>query len=82
MPAQHKMADGSREVSRVWRYQDPSTGQVTEWAPGDPYTGPEDLEWLDHPQGPDGRGPLLKPPAPHAKKSPPNPSSDSSVKEK
>lgn len=75
-----KMADGSREVSRVWRYRDPSTGHATDWAPGDPYTGPEDLEWLDHPQGPDGQGPLLKPASPHTKKSPST--TDSSVKEK
>lgn len=87
MPAQRKMGDGSRTVRVDWRYRDPQTGKWSEFHAGTPYKGPMDIEWLDHPQGPDGRGPLLVPefvpePPDAEQSTPSSDSADSSVKEK
>lgn len=54
------MADKQYTVVRGFRYVDPRTGDGTDFAPGDPYTGPTSkvAEYLD-PQWSDLRGPLI-----------------------
>lgn len=54
------MAGKQYEVVRHFRRVDPKTGDVTEHAPGESYTGPMENE--DHyvgNEGPDGKGPLV-----------------------
>lgn len=69
------------ECTRVWRHVDPHTGAVTDYEVGDPYEGPLDYPYLLDPQGPDGKGPLIKKKA-AADKPGPFPSGDTGSKEK
>lgn len=55
------MAGKQYEVVRPFKRVDPETGDVTEYAPGDSYTGPmENEEHYIGNDGPDNKGPLVR----------------------
>lgn len=53
------MAAKQHAVVRYFRLTDKKTYLDTHWTPSEPYTGPLDNPYLLHPDGPDGKGPLI-----------------------